>query len=128
VLEAAVLLVLVSGALKVFSYSHVSGALKLLAAPGPLFVAADRMRSDRIAWAVGVVSARIPFVTCLTSALVLQALLERSGQSARVCFGVARPLTDELSAHAWVEDGFGATVGRSRRGAFVPLVRFSDTQ
>ena len=128
VLEIAILLILVSCSLRLFSFRQVSRSLKALVTPGPLFVPADHMRSDRIAWAVGVASARIPFATCLPSALVLQALLERSGQPARVCFGVSKDLTEQLSAHAWVEDDRAAPVGRNRRGPFVPLVRFSDTQ
>jgi hypothetical protein len=127
-LEVTILLILVSCSLKIFSFRQVSRSLKSLAAPGPLFDATDRLRSDRIAWAVGAASARIPFATCLPSALVLQALLERSGHSTRVCFGVSKNVTEELSAHAWVENARGAMVGRHRRGAFVPLVRFSDTQ
>lgn len=127
-LEVAILLILVSCSLRMFSVRQVSRSLKLLATPGPLFVPTDRMRPDRIAWAVGAASARIPFATCLPSALVLQSLLERSGQSARVCFGVSTDLTEPLSAHAWVEDRVGTPVGRNRRGTFVPLVRFSDTQ
>jgi hypothetical protein len=127
-LEVAILLILVSCALRIFSFSQVSRSLKSLVAPGPLFDQTDRMRSEWIAWAVAAASARIRFATCLPSALVLQALLERSGQSTRVCFGVSKNLTDELSAHAWVEDTAGRSVGRTRRGAFVPLVRFSNTQ
>ena len=127
-LEVTILLILVSCSLRIVSFRQVSRSLKLLVTPGPLFVPADRMRPDRIAWAVGAASARIPFATCLSSALVLQALLERSGQSARVCFGVSKDLTEPLSARAWVEDRVGAPVGRSRRGTFVPLVGFSDTQ
>jgi hypothetical protein len=133
-LEVTILLILVSCSLRIFPFRHVLRSLKALITPGPLFDSTDRMRSDWIAWAVAAASARIPFVTCLPSALVLQALLERSGQSTRVCFGV-RPHHDSvmgsdpsLSAHAWVEDAAGRSVGRTRRGAFVPLVRFSDTQ
>ena len=126
-LEIAILLILVSWSLRVFSFQKVSRSLKALVTTGPLFVPADHMRSDRIAWAVGAASARIPFAACLSSALVLQALLERSGQPARVCFGVSKDLTEQLSAHAWVEDNRAVPVGRGRRGSFVPLVRFSDT-
>jgi hypothetical protein len=126
-LEVTILLILVSCSLRIFSFSQVSRSLKSMIAPGPLFDATDRMPSEWIGWAVAAASARIPFATCLPSALVLQALLERSGQPTRVCFGVSKNLTDELSAHAWVEDTAGRSVGRTRRGAFVPLVRFSDT-
>jgi hypothetical protein len=133
-LEVTVLLILVSWSLRIFSFGQVSRSLKSLVAPGPLFDQTDRMRWDWIAWAVATASARIPFATCLPSALVLQALLERSGQSTRLCFGV-RPhhasvmeSDPSLSAHAWVEDTAGRSVGHTRRGSFVPLVRFSDTQ
>lgn len=55
---------------------------------------------DRMAWAVAVVGAYIPGMSCLTQAVALEAMLARAGHSCRVELGVVKDL--EFQAHAWV--------------------------
>ena len=58
---------------------------------------------SRLAWAVVVVSHRVPDASCLTQALALQFLLARSGRSSRLHIGVAHSETKRFQSHAWVE-------------------------
>jgi hypothetical protein len=96
-LEVVVLLVLVSCALRVFPFRRVSRSLTSLVTTGPLFGPADRLAPERIAWTVDEASARLPFVSSLTCALVLQALLQRSGHVANTCEDVS------TSSDGWLQ-------------------------
>lgn len=58
-------------------------------------------RVDRIAWAAGVASRRLPRTTCLMSALALQRLLSTQGHASELHIGVARE-NEEFTAHAWL--------------------------
>lgn len=85
-------------------------------------------RSDaahRVAWAVGVVSRRIPNATCLTRALAAQILLAQLGLASRVWIGVAKGVGTPLSAHAWVESDGQIVLGAVEDlAAYTPLTVF----
>lgn len=76
---------------------------------------------ERLAWAVAVASRHVPRATCLTRALVGQALLARHGHAARLRIGVARDDGGRFEAHAWVEDERGPIIGAPEPGRFTPL-------
>ncbi len=60
----------------------------------------------RLAWAVAVLSRRLPGMTCLVQCLVADALLRRAGRRPELRIGVRAPAERgplSLAAHAWVE-------------------------
>jgi hypothetical protein len=77
---------------------------------------------ERVVWAVDAVSRHHPgHGTCLTRALVLEAVLRRGGTDAQLRLGVARGEDGCVAGHAWVEAD-GRVVGEAdplRR--YVPL-------
>jgi Transglutaminase-like superfamily len=78
---------------------------------------------DRLAWAVSVAGSVIPGATCLVQALVLQAVLERSGQESQIHLGVNRGTF--LKAHAWVVVGDRTVLGRPEIEEFHALGRLN---
>lgn len=62
-----------------------------------------RCSPRRVAWAVRVISRRVPKATCLTQALATQVLLSRFGCASAVRIGVALDDNGLFCAHAWVE-------------------------
>jgi hypothetical protein len=60
--------------------------------------------------------------TCLTHALVAEALLRREGHGARIVIGIRDPHALRLDAHAWVESGGEVVVGSATDlDRFTPL-------
>ncbi len=57
---------------------------------------------EQIVWACRAAAQRMPFATCLSSALALQHLLARSGHASELHIGVADDAR-EFQAHAWLE-------------------------
>jgi hypothetical protein len=57
---------------------------------------------ERLAWAVRVVSRRVPHATCLTQALAAQLLLARYGCASSLQLGVRYDEDERFDAHAWV--------------------------
>lgn len=57
---------------------------------------------EQIVWACRATARRMPFATCLSSALALQHLLARSGHGSELHIGVADDAR-EFQAHAWLE-------------------------
>jgi hypothetical protein len=94
---------------------------RLLALSTPMGLRRAAMRP--IGWAVGVGSAYVPHATCLTQALVAQALLRRHGLAGELRIGVGRGADGAFAAHAWVESEGEIIVGgpRDYLAHFVPL-------
>jgi len=111
VVEAAALLPAIRAGLAVLPYRFVERRLQRWARARPIAAADDA--AERVAWAVGGVSRRVPGMTCLTRALATHAMLARRGVPATVRLGVrARPAgTRALDAHAWVESGGRVVMG-----------------
>jgi hypothetical protein len=84
---------------------------------GDLDVASD---PATLAWAVRTAARRVPFASCLTQALALDALLTEVDLEASVVIGVARRPDGSFEAHAWVEHE-----GRVLIGGVPDLERFS---
>ncbi len=76
---------------------------------------------ERIVWAVGSATRRVPGATCLSSALTLQRLLCAHGHRSELHIGVARP-GGVFAAHAWVERDGRVLLGEGERDAYVRLV------
>lgn len=57
--------------------------------------------AKQLAWAVKIISRRVPFGTCLSRALALQHLLSANGQKSELVIGV-RNSHGRFSAHAWL--------------------------
>lgn len=57
---------------------------------------------EQVVWACRAAAQRMPFATCLSSALALQHLLARSGHASELHIGVANDAR-EFQAHAWLE-------------------------
>lgn len=71
-----------------------------------------RARAERVGACVRFASRRMPGIgSCLTEALVAEALLARTGQPARLRIGIARSRTGGIDAHAWVECAGRIVVG-----------------
>ncbi len=56
-----------------------------------------------VQWAVLAVTSRLPGTNCLARSLATAALLGRAGIDHAIRFGVAKPDSGGLQAHAWVE-------------------------
>src|SRR5215208_6209413 len=82
----------------------------------------DHTSTDRIAWAVEMVSRHMPGAkSCLTQALAVQMLLTRRGYPALLHIGVARGERGRFQAHAWVESQGKVVIGESELERFTPL-------
>jgi hypothetical protein len=67
---------------------------------------------DDIVWAITATSRYVPRATCLTQALVAEALLPQAGVDGRLRIGVARDAgANRFEAHAWVEHGDRILIG-----------------
>ena len=100
VLEAALFTVAVRLALSALSLRTVRGLLARISAVGR---PGSGDAASSIARAVTRARAVVPGATCLTRALVVQALLVRRGYSAHLRLGFVRREASVLSGHAWVE-------------------------
>jgi len=66
---------------------------------------------DRIVWAVGAITRRLPRTTCLTQALVADSMLRRHGHAPALRIGVRQGKSPALDAHAWVECDGAIVIG-----------------
>jgi hypothetical protein len=96
-----------------------SAARSLVAVPER--ASAGRPRLDRIVWAIGAASERIPHASCLTQAIAAQILLRRHGYGSRLCLGVAPDGRGGFRAHAWVERDGSILIGGEESRALVRL-------
>jgi len=76
---------------------------------------------DRAAWAVRVVSRRVPHATCLTQALALQALLAEGGRRGHLRIGVRNEKPGRIAAHAWLELDGRVLIGERERSSYLTL-------
>jgi hypothetical protein len=72
---------------------------------------------DRLAWAVEVVSRRMPRATCLCRALALQRLLAKNGHGSELRIGVEKN-NDRFGAHAWLVHDGEVLIGASQFGNY----------
>lgn len=83
-----------------------------------------RAEAERVAWAVSVVSARIPYAdNCLARAVATLSILRRRGMPGELRIGVAREEGREFEAHAWVEYEGKSLIGGDEAGRFTRLRR-----
>jgi hypothetical protein len=90
--------------------------------PGRPARTADPALADRVARAVARASRVVPGATCLTQALVAQALLGWHGLATRLRIGVVRDAEQGLRGHAWLEGQDGIVVGKDLAGQWRPLL------
>ena len=115
VVEAWVLLMLVWTGLRLLSFSRLRSFLARYA--GWLCQSTPGLDTDltRIPWAVDAVAERFPLpATCLSRALVADAMLRRRGFAAQLRVGVRLCVETPsrlLEAHAWVECGRRVVIG-----------------
>ena len=77
---------------------------------------------ERLAWAVAAAARRVPAASCLTQALALHLLCQRSGVATQLQIGVTRDPGGVFRAHAWVERNGKVLIGNFwELGAFAPL-------
>jgi hypothetical protein len=85
---------------------------------------ARQASAAQVVWAATSAGRRSPLgATCLTTALVAQALLQRHGYEAKLRIGVRRDLNGAFTAHAWLESEGKVIVGGPAEmvAAFAPL-------
>lgn len=71
-----------------------------------------RVSADRVGRLVAAVGRRLPVpTTCLSEAVVCEALLSRAGRRAALRIGVTRDQGGGLASHAWVECGRTVVIG-----------------
>jgi hypothetical protein len=87
---------------------------RLLAASFPSRSGRAAPPLERIVWAVSVAERVVPHATCLTQALVSEAMLLGAGYPADLRIGVDKTGTGRLVAHAWVESDGRVVVGDLR--------------
>src|SRR5262249_22206833 len=101
---AFIVVTVVRLAASMLPFTRFRAALKALARRRPTRGLLNSPSADRIRWAVDVSSRIVPGRdSCLMRAAAGQVLFAWSGHSTRLCLGVARHPTNELSAHAWLE-------------------------
>lgn len=83
--------------------------------------AEGQMTADRVIWAGRAAARRMPFATCLSSALALQSLLARNGHACELHIGVAREAGAFL-AHAWIEFEGRVVLGEDEHRDYVRLL------
>lgn len=76
---------------------------------------------DRIVWATGAVSRRVPGVTCLVYSLALQRLLSRHGHASELHIGVTKR-DGAFVAHAWIVCAGRRFDGEGDDDAYVRLI------
>jgi transglutaminase superfamily protein len=86
-------------------------AVRLLVDGAERLDVARRPSLERVAWAIGAVSRRVPRATCLTQAIAMQLVLRRYGYASRLCVGVGRDARGAFRAHAWVERDGRVVIG-----------------
>lgn len=89
--------------------------------PGP-----GNIEVDRIVWAGRAAARRMPFATCLSSALALQRLLARNGHDSELHIGVAGSGGD-FTAHAWLERDGRILIGEEEQHRYTRLMNWSAT-
>jgi hypothetical protein len=77
--------------------------------------------AERVIWAGRAASRRLPFATCLSSALALQRCLSRHGHACELHIGVARE-NRSIVAHAWIEREGRIVLGEDERQAYTRLL------
>ncbi|MFQ5738830.1 MAG: lasso peptide biosynthesis B2 protein [Acidobacteriota bacterium] len=80
--------------------------------------------AGQIVRAARVAGRHLPWVgSCLTQALVVQALFHRWGYPAHLRIGIARGEQGQFQAHAWLQDHSGVVIGGRELGryAYTPL-------
>jgi hypothetical protein len=102
-IKSILLLSIVRVGLWLLPFQTVRWCLALFARGHTESHARDQRVLEQVVWAVAAAARSVPGATCLTQALVTQALLSRRGYQASLCIGVARGETGEFQAHAWVE-------------------------
>ncbi|MGB6067985.1 MAG: lasso peptide biosynthesis B2 protein [Desulfomonilaceae bacterium] len=81
--------------------------------------------SERIVWAISVMSRRMPVASrCLTQAVAAKILLARWGYPVLLRIGVGKGQNGRLEAHAWVERQGVVVVGAPASSRFTVLPRF----
>jgi hypothetical protein len=115
---------LTRAALSVLSLPHARRLVRrCLRAASPL-PPARQASAAQVIWAAISASRRSPLgATCLTTAWVAQALLQRHGYEAKLRIGVRRDLNGAFTAHAWLESEGKVIVGGPAEmvAAFAPL-------
>lgn len=89
----------------------------------------DASEAGRVAWAVSVVSARLPFAdNCLARAVATLSMLRRHGLPGELRIGVAREGGREFEAHAWVVCDGTTLIGGEEADRFTRLRRSRDAE
>lgn len=103
-LRAAFSLAVCRISLKVLSFGATRKLLRVLSRPRQSQAQANGATLVKVQWAVSAAGRRMPWVvTCLTTAICVQALSEHLGEHASLKIGVAKDEAGEFRAHAWVE-------------------------
>jgi hypothetical protein len=92
---------------------------RMCASPPPTPNKQRQLCLAEVCHAVTTAANYIPGANCLPQALVARVLLTRSGHTAELKIGVAKP-DERFTAHAWVSSEGKVVVGRSN-AAFVEL-------
>lgn len=80
---------------------------------------------ESVAWAIQVVSRKIPFgFTCLVQAIAAKQLL-KNHPDVRLCIGVRKSAFEEFSAHAWLACGDRIILGEQTAQAFKPIAEWN---
>jgi hypothetical protein len=83
----------------------------------------------QISWAVQAVSRRLPGMRqCLVQALAAKWMLQRRRIPSMLYFGVAKDVTGQLRAHAWLRSGSQVLTGYQGRQQFTVVATFGDTR
>jgi len=78
----------------------------------PRYLERRKSSSERVVWAVNLMSSYVPGATCLAKAFATIVLLERQGESGDLRFAVAKNKSGKLEAHAWVEQESKILIGQ----------------
>ena len=98
----------------------------IMAGSRPRLFQASACQSERIAWAIQLVSRYVPHATCLAQALTAKLLLEDAGIQANLHIGVAKTASGRFEAHAWVETQGRVITGGGELNRYSRLLRWES--
>jgi hypothetical protein len=78
---------------------------------------------EKVAWAVHIASRYVPYATCLSQALTVQALLAQEGIHSDLEIGVARDDGSRIKAHAWLEIDGTVIIGAHELDQYTRLIQ-----
>jgi hypothetical protein len=126
-LEAAGRLLLAQVSIHTIPFRWLTGGLGVARAESPeMLRSEDELHVRQVAWAIHAIVRHLPRrPKCLVQGVAAQWMLRRRRIASTLYLGVARDLSSNLSAHAWVRCGNVYVTGGNERHGFTTISHFA---